>query len=89
MSKEDSYFGGSTVVAYAIFMEPQIKVDPIVAPVFVPYPYENPPYIQDPGFIKSQIEKQLVGLLDSALKRAESGELLRQYSEILKTLQKL
>ena len=91
MAKEDSCFGGLDVVLYGIAMEPHIKVDPFVPstyPVFTD-PYENPPYVQDPSYIKSQLEKQLIGLLDAALKRAESGDLLRKYSEILKTLQML
>jgi hypothetical protein len=38
---------------------------------------------------KQELENKLIKLLDSALKRVEGGELLLQYSDILKTLQKM
>ncbi len=62
-------------------------------------PYENTPLVPPsivinipqtkPEMIKAEIEKQLIEFLDASLKRAETGELLLQYSNILKTLQKL
>ena len=76
------------LLLYGIAMEPHIKVDPFVSPTYTD-PYENPPYVQNPSYIKSQLEKKLIEFLDAALKRAESGDLLRKYSEILKTLQSL